>query len=425
MSRLGFVMSNLDEWILHGDEMRRPLLVNPKISESSKLIIVGAGLSGLCCAYRIAKKRPDLEIIIHEKSSRPGGVIATWKEDEWVCDVAVNATRPHPAFWRLIDDLNLNSLFKPSNPVAKSRWVLLDGKRHKLTWRTIFKIGPIKLLRSIKRSKSGGLSVSELIPNKQIADAMCLGIVNDTSENVDADFLFPSLTKFGQNPPVKKSKLNKLISQSYPIFSPKKGSIASLKGGMEKLVESLVEQISNLENVSIVYGGESESLDSISKTYNVPLESILWAAPNPKFENNSSKISIFAIGYSVQQVSHIEKGYGTLVPDEDFPVSGILHESDIHHSQRCPKGHRLFRLMVPHNRWDKETGSVLKCAESLLAHNPVIFKKIGERKIPSYTPGHMAKLSQISLECSYVGWSYSGVSITHVIDQSERIAELF
>ena len=50
MSRLGFIMSNLDEWILHGDEMRRPLLVNPKISESSKLIIVGAGLSGLCCA---------------------------------------------------------------------------------------------------------------------------------------------------------------------------------------------------------------------------------------------------------------------------------------------------------------------------------------------------------------------------------------
>ena len=113
-------MTSLDEWVLHGDEMRRPLLVNPKISESTKLVIVGAGLSGLCCAYRIAKKRPDLEIILHEKSSRHGGVISTWKENEWLCDVAVNATRPHPAFWRLIDDLNLNSFFKTSNPVAKS-----------------------------------------------------------------------------------------------------------------------------------------------------------------------------------------------------------------------------------------------------------------------------------------------------------------
>ena len=104
-------MTGLDEWVLHGDEMRRPLLVNPKIIESTKLVIVGAGLSGLCCAYRIAKKRPDLEVILHEKSSKFGGVISTWAENEWLCDVSVNATRPHPAFWRLIDDLNLNSFF--------------------------------------------------------------------------------------------------------------------------------------------------------------------------------------------------------------------------------------------------------------------------------------------------------------------------
>jgi len=418
-------MSNLDEWVLHGDEMRRPLLVNPKISESSKLVIVGAGLSGLCCAYRIAKKRPDLEIIVHEKSSQLGGVIATWKEDEWVCDVAVNASRPHPAFWRLISDLELGGILKPSKVDAKSRWVLLDKKRHKLSWRTLFKVGPLKLLRSIKKSKSGGLSVAEVIPNKQIADAMCLGIVNDTSENIDADFLFPSLTNFGQNPPIKKSKLNKLISQTYPLFTPKKGTIASLEGGMQTLVDALVDQISKLENVTIVKGDLAQSPSSLATTYNVPLASVLWAAPNPDFVQNSSEISIFAIGYSNQQVSHIKKGYGTLIPNDGLPISGILHESDVHHSQRSPEGHRLFRLMVPHNRWDKNLNSVQECAEALLAENPVMFKKIGERKIPDYKPGHMTKMSQISLECSFVGWYYSGVSITHVIDQSERIAEFF
>ena len=56
-------MSDLDKWILHGDEMRRPFLANSKLSESSKLVIVGGGLSGLSCAFRIAKKRPDIEII--------------------------------------------------------------------------------------------------------------------------------------------------------------------------------------------------------------------------------------------------------------------------------------------------------------------------------------------------------------------------
>ena len=161
--------------------MRRPLLVHPKFAESNKIVIVGAGLSGLCCAYRIAKKRPDLDVVIHEKSDKIGGVITTWKQGEWVCDVAVNATRAHPAFWRLVEDLGLESKFTVSNPDAKSRWVLLKGRRHKLSWKTLFKIGPLRLLSSVRRSRKGGLSVSEVIPNKPIADAMCLGIVNDLS----------------------------------------------------------------------------------------------------------------------------------------------------------------------------------------------------------------------------------------------------
>ena len=107
-------MSNLDDWVKHGEEMRRPLLVDEELGKSTKVVIVGGGLSGMTCAYRIAKKRPDIDVIIHEKSNRLGGVIATWQDGEWICDLAVNATRPHPAFWRLIADLNLSSKFSLS-----------------------------------------------------------------------------------------------------------------------------------------------------------------------------------------------------------------------------------------------------------------------------------------------------------------------
>ena len=418
-------MSDLENWVLHGDEMRRPLLVHPKFAESNKIVIVGAGLSGLCSAYRIAKKRPDLHIIIHEKSDKTGGVIATWKQDEWVCDVAVNATRAHPAFWRLVEDLGLESKFTVSNPDAKSRWVLLKGQRHKLSWKTLFKIGPLRLMNSIRKSRKGGLSVSEVIPHKPIADAMCLGIVNDTSENVDADFLFPSLTRFGASPPIKNSRLKKLISESYPLFTPKKGVIASIDGGMGELVEVLRNQISGLSNVKIVLGKEAESVQSVSEHYDVPLTSVLWTGPNPDNDQGYSEISVFAVGYSNQQVEHIEVGYGTLIPDKEVPISGILHESDVHQSKRSPEGHRLFRLMVPKSRWKGDEDSIRTSAEQLLAKDPVMFEKIGERRIPSYIPGHLSKVAQIKPECSYAGWYYSGVSITHVADQAERIAELF
>ena len=418
-------MPSLESWIKHGEELRRPLIVNAKLGDSEKVVIVGGGLSGLCCAYRIAQKRPDISVVIHERSNRLGGVINTWQDGEWICDLAVNATRPHPAFWRLIKDLGLSEKFSPSRPQAKSRWVLLNGKAHKLSWRTLFKIGPLKLRKALKNSRAGGRTVGQVIPHKPIADALCLGIVNDTSDNVDADFLLPSLTRFGENPPIKRAKLTKLIADSYPIFTPKRGSIASIDGGMLSLIDALVAVLSSLENVEIRLEQEAQSAQAVAQEYGITVESIIWAAPGVQDNFTESSLSIFAIGYRDEQVANVKVGYGTLIPGSKLPISGILHESDLHHSQRCPEGHRLFRLMVPHNRWDNDEQKVVECAEKLLAKDPVLFVKIGERKIPSYPPGYMADLKQLNNDCSYAGWSISGVSITHVVDEAERFAELF
>ena len=418
-------MVDLQDWLRHGEEMRRPLLVNPNLSKAKKIVIVGAGLSGMCCAYRIAEQRSDLEIVLVEKSSRLGGVIATWSDQEWLCDLAVNATRSHPAFWRLVNDLRLGDKFSQSNSKAKSRWILLNGKRHKLSVLSIFKFGPLKLRKAIKESKIGGRSVAETLPHKEIADALTLGIVNDTADNVDADFLFPTMTEFGPPAPVKKSKLRSLILKSYPLFTPRKGALASLEGGMETLISALRDKLVNMSNVEIVLDFEADSPTAVAQQFEVPLDSIIWSAPGWQDDYDTTELSIFAIGFTNQSVAHVKIGYGTLIPDKSIPISGILHESDIHYSKRSPRGHRLFRLMVPHNRWDKDEQSVLAWAKKLLGDKPVIFTKIGQRRIPRYKPGHMAKTAQKYPDYSIVGWTASGVSITHVVDQSERIAELF
>ena len=308
-------MPSLESWIRHGEELRRPLIANAKLGKSEKVVIVGGGLSGLCCAYRIAQKRPDISVIIHERSNRLGGVINTWQKGEWICDLAVNATRPHPAFWRLIKDIGLSEKFSPSRPQAKSRWVLLDGKPHKLSWRTLFKIGPLKLRKAIKNSRAGGRTVGQVIPHKPIADALCLGIVNDTSDNVDADFLLPSLTRFGDNPPIKRAKLAKLIADSYPLFTPKRGSIASIDGGMQSLVDALITALSSLENVEMRLEQEAQSAQAVAQEYDITVESVLWAAPGVQENFTESSLSIFAIGYREEQVANVKVGYGTLIPD--------------------------------------------------------------------------------------------------------------
>ena len=82
--------------------------------------------------------------------------------------------------------------------------------------------------------------------------------------------------------------------------------------------------------------------------------------------------------------------------------------------------------MVPHSRWDTSEESVKESLMTLLTSNkPILFKKLGVRKIPSFKPGHMSKMQNVLPKCSYLGWSVSGVSITHVVDEAERVAEIF
>ena len=75
-------------------------------------------------------------------------------------------------------------------------------------------------MEGVKNARKGGRSVADSIPLTPINDAMTLGIVNDYSANVDADFLMPSMTQFGEKPPRKWSKIKKQMQSTYPLFTP-------------------------------------------------------------------------------------------------------------------------------------------------------------------------------------------------------------
>ena len=420
------VKYNTEDWVRHGQELRRPLLVHPSIKEGDTSVIIGGGLSGMVVGYRIAKKSPERKVIIVEKKDHLGGTIETWKSGDWLCDVAVSSARPHPAFWRLVNDLELGDSFHESREEAKERWVFLDGEYIKMGWKIIFKIGIMKLLKSLMASKRGGLSVSELVPNKSFADAMTLGIVNQYSENVDADFLFPSLTKFGDNPPLGSRRLAKKIRDTYPLFTPNRGSFGSFECGMTDLTDKLARELDEMPNVSIILGSKYDSLTEISQEFGVPIGAIIWSAPGILQKKAGSDVSVFAVGYRELDVSRVPVGYGTLYPDNDIVFSGVLHESDVHVGRRAPSGHRLFRLMVPTSRWSGDDEEIIRSLkENFVDAEPVLFQKIGDRSIPSYEPGYMKRITNTDLDCSVTGWAGSGVSIIHVVDEAERISEMF
>ena len=421
----GDAVATLDDWVRYGDELRRPLCVADDLGRSTTVCVVGAGLSGLTVAYRIASKRPDIKVELIEKTDQCGGVIETWTQGEWVCDVAVNATRAHPAFWRLVDDLGLGERFAASNPEASSRWISNGGRQRKLSPWLVLTSGPFKLWRGLRNGRLGRRSVAEVMPLPPINDAMTLGIVNDLAAHVDADFLMPSMTRFGPEPPVKWKAVKKDMTATYPLFTPGKGATASFEGGMDTLIAGLVSQLEAMENVSILLEAGSLSPREVAAARNVPLSAVVWCAPLRRPPGDFTELNVYAVGYTSQQVATVPVGYGTLIPDLSSPVSGILHESDVHGTSRAPTGHRLFRIMAPASRGEDHDAVRAALRHLLCDAEPVLFEHIGMRKIPSYPPGYMASLTGVSNEFTQAGWCFSGVSVTHVVAEAERIADRF
>jgi len=194
---------------------------------------------------------------------------------------------------------------------------------------------------------------------------------------------------------------------------------------MQTLIDRLKHRLDNLENVRFTMNAPPLAPQELAKERGLPLSSVIWCAPLDRPPSEFTHLNIYAAGYTEADTASVPVGYGTLIPDLESPVSGVLHESDVHGSPRAPSGHRLFRVMSPSTQTGSDDEVKAALRQLLCEAEPVLFEKIGERSIPSYPPGYMASLNPSKATFTRAGWFYSGVSITHVVAEAERIAEVF
>lgn len=92
------------------------------------VIIIGAGLSGLSVAHFLGKQRPELEVAILEKDSRPGGAIKTFKQDgfqgEWGPHGFLNNT---PESRQLLRDIGLEAEMQTAPLGDFRRFICFNG----------------------------------------------------------------------------------------------------------------------------------------------------------------------------------------------------------------------------------------------------------------------------------------------------------
>jgi oxygen-dependent protoporphyrinogen oxidase len=95
---------------------------------TNKVVVIGAGISGLACAYRL--KQSGIPCLVLEARDRAGGVIATVRRSGFLFETGPQCPRFPRALWQLVRELNLENEFVAGDPKAK-RYILRNGRLHR------------------------------------------------------------------------------------------------------------------------------------------------------------------------------------------------------------------------------------------------------------------------------------------------------
>ena len=102
--------------------------MQPHAEPDADVIVVGGGLSGLTCAWRL--QQCGLDVLLLESASRAGGCIGTYKEDGYLLETGPNsALDTSPLIGRLLQELAIGDAKIVSNPAASKRFVVRGGRR--------------------------------------------------------------------------------------------------------------------------------------------------------------------------------------------------------------------------------------------------------------------------------------------------------
>ena len=94
---------------------------------TQKVVLIGAGISGLACAFRLKQLR--VPCLILEADSRAGGVIATTRRNGYLFELGPQCPRFPASVWHLVRELGLDREFLAGDPKAK-RYIFRAGRLH-------------------------------------------------------------------------------------------------------------------------------------------------------------------------------------------------------------------------------------------------------------------------------------------------------
>src|SRR5277367_3000938 len=99
------------------------------MKNSTQVAVIGAGISGLACAYRL--QQLGLDVTVFEANDCAGGMIDSVEKDGFLFEAGPQSFQGTPPLLALIRELGLEAQLQTADPRAP-RYVLLHGRLRKI-----------------------------------------------------------------------------------------------------------------------------------------------------------------------------------------------------------------------------------------------------------------------------------------------------
>lgn len=442
--------------------------------QKKRVIILGAGISGLSAAWYLGRTGLPLEITVLEKSSRSGGWLHTDHTTGYHFEKGPRTFKVDkcPSTMRLISELGLQDEVIWSEARPHHRYLWLEGELHRFPTNPVsFLLSPITkgfiwaLLTEWKKpTKAGDETVWEFVLrrfNYDVArlffDPMVVGIFGGDIRKISVKACFPklknweekygSLTK-GLFAQMKEKKGQPKYSQD--IESVPLSAIFSFRCGIEQLTQSLVNQIPAsmhynceakeilIEEDKIVVKTDKEQFTSDYLFCALPVNETahLFKKYVPEISKEFLKIpsegvAVVNFGYDANVLP--VQGFGYLTPTyahED--ILGVVFDSSVfsEHNRRAQETRLTIKLEETGRSEETYIDAALRGIRRHLNISRMpqaISCKRTYRAIPQYGVGHLEKVAEMKNcfrkkipRCQLVGNYLNGVSVDQCIARSKE-----
>jgi oxygen-dependent protoporphyrinogen oxidase len=441
-------------------------------------IVIGRGISGLSCAYRL--QQAGISVRVLDAANHPGGVISTIEKDGFLFELGPQSFLSSQPLLELIASLGLTGELLHADARAP-RYVLLHGRlvqaplapQSLLTtpllgartkWRLV-----TEMLRHT-RPPAGDESIASFVRRKfgdellnRLVAPFVSGVYAGDPEKLSLRASFPKVHEFEAT---YGSVLRGAMKSRPPKGTPRPG-LCSFRRGMETLPRTLGMRLGDaflsetsvvevrraeasgkrLFELAVTHGGQYETLLASAVIVATPTNAAsqmlkgLWDKCEEIFSRvEYAPIAVVSAGYRREQIRQSTNGFGFLVPrSEGLRVLGTVWNSSLFPG-RAPEGMVCFTSFAGGAtdpelcQWSdaeikeivrSEAGRVLR-----IEGDPVITSiHRYPRALPQYNLGHSEIVSALGAFTSSVpglfltGNYLTGPSIGSCVEQAIHIAD--